>query len=88
MTVETRLPAGRSSPPPPARQRRRRGAGAGTPPWWFAAPALAVYALVVLYPSIAGVGYAFTNWSGVGEQTSFVGLRNFRTLFHDEQAVR
>lgn len=41
----------------------------------------------MLYPSIAGVGYAFTNWSGVGEQTSFVGLRNFRTLFHDEQAV-
>jgi raffinose/stachyose/melibiose transport system permease protein len=57
-----------------------------TPPWWFAAPALIVYALVVLYPSISGILYAFTDWSGIGGK-SFNGLENFRTLFHDDRAV-
>ena len=27
------------------------------PPWWFAAPALIVYVVVVLYPTGAGVVY-------------------------------
>lgn len=56
------------------------------PPWVFVAPALAVYAIVVLYPSIAGVVYAFTDWSGIGS-FSFVGLDNFRTLLHDDRAL-
>ncbi|MFE4176984.1 carbohydrate ABC transporter permease [Streptomyces sp. NPDC056909] len=56
------------------------------PPWIFVVPALAVYALVVLYPSLAGVGYAFTDWSGVGD-FSFVGLDNFRTLLDDDRAL-
>jgi raffinose/stachyose/melibiose transport system permease protein len=64
---------------------RRRGGVA--PPWYFAAPALLVYALVMLYPAIAGAGSAFTDWSGVGEQRSFVGLDNFKQLFHDDQAI-
>ena len=42
---------------------------------------------MVLYPSIAGVFYAFTDWSGIGEDRSFVGLANFRTLLGDEQAM-
>jgi raffinose/stachyose/melibiose transport system permease protein len=53
----------------------------------FAAPALVVYALVMLYPSIIGAGSAFTDWSGVGEQRSFVGLENFKELLHDDQAL-
>jgi raffinose/stachyose/melibiose transport system permease protein len=68
----------------PARGRRRRGLL--TPPWWFVAPALLVYAVVVLYPTIAGVLYAFTDWSGIGSR-SFNGLANFRTLFGDERAM-
>ncbi|MBC6463561.1 carbohydrate ABC transporter permease, partial [Actinomadura sp. HBU206391] len=55
-------------------------------PWWFVAPALLVYAVVVLYPSISGVLYAFTDWSGIGGK-SFTGLENFRTLLHDERAM-
>jgi raffinose/stachyose/melibiose transport system permease protein len=53
------------------------------PPWWFAAPALLVYAVVVLYPSGAGVVYAFTDWTGIGDW-SFIGLDNFATLWNDE----
>ena len=58
-----------------------------TPPWFFVLPALLVYAAVVLYPSIAGIGYAFTDWAGVGTQKSFVGLANFRDLMHDDRAL-
>jgi raffinose/stachyose/melibiose transport system permease protein len=55
------------------------------PPWWFAAPALLVYAVVVLYPSGAGVVYAFTDWTGIGDW-SFVGFDNFTALWADEAA--
>lgn len=57
------------------------------PPWLFAVPALLVYAFVVLYPALSGAGSAFTDWSGVGEQRSFVGVDNFKQLFHDDQAL-
>jgi raffinose/stachyose/melibiose transport system permease protein len=76
--------------PRPASTRRpgrRRRFSVTTPSWLFAAPALLVYALVVLYPAISGVFYAFTDWSGIGEDMSFVGLANFRTLLGDEQAM-
>ncbi|MEJ3746729.1 sugar ABC transporter permease [Actinomycetes bacterium KLBMP 9797] len=56
------------------------------PPWLFVLPALLCYAAIVLYPSAAGVLYAFTDWTGLGDW-SFVGLRNFDTLVHDEQAL-
>jgi raffinose/stachyose/melibiose transport system permease protein len=55
------------------------------PPWWFAAPALLVYAVVVLYPSGAGVVYAFTDWTGIGDW-SFIGFDNFTALWTDEAA--
>ncbi|MFI5690997.1 carbohydrate ABC transporter permease [Kribbella sp. NPDC051586] len=64
---------------------RRRGGIA--PPWLFAVPALLVYVLVVLYPALSGAGSAFTDWSGVGAQRSFVGVDNFKQLFHDDQAL-
>ena len=68
-----------------ARPQRRRRGRAGGPALWFAAPALAVYALIGLYPSLAGAVYAFTDWSGIGT-AKWVGLHNFKTLFSDEQS--
>ncbi len=58
-----------------------------TPSWLFAAPALLVYVVVVLYPSAAGVVYAFTDWKGIGGDKSFVGLENFRSMLTDDQAI-
>ncbi|MEU8134176.1 carbohydrate ABC transporter permease [Streptodolium elevatio] len=75
---------GKSGPPATARRRRPRR-NPTAPPWLFVVPALVVYAVVVLYPSIAGVFYAFTDWSGVGG-FSYTGLENFRTLLHDDMA--
>ncbi|MFF3630804.1 carbohydrate ABC transporter permease [Streptomyces sp. NPDC002164] len=87
-TFERSVPAatGRSGagPRPGARPARHRDHTA--PPWRFVVPALVVYGLVVLYPSLAGVMYAFTDWSGIGG-FSFTGLDNFRTLLDDERAL-
>ncbi|MEV4971825.1 carbohydrate ABC transporter permease [Streptomyces scopuliridis] len=77
-------PAATGEPAAPRRTRRPRDAT--LPPWAFVVPALLVYAVVVLYPSLAGVVYAFTDWSGVGD-FAFVGLDNFRTLLHDDRAL-
>jgi raffinose/stachyose/melibiose transport system permease protein len=65
--------------------RRRRVRRAGEPAIWFALPALAVYLVVVIYPSLAGGAYAFTDWSGLG-RSSWVGLENFKNLFSDPQS--
>ncbi|MEV6418625.1 sugar ABC transporter permease [Streptomyces sp. NPDC051662] len=77
-------PAKSGAPAPAGRTRRHRDAT--LPPWAFVVPALLVYAVVVLYPSLAGVVYAFTDWSGVGD-FAFVGLDNFRTLLDDDRAL-
>ncbi len=66
-------------------RRRRRSKQVGAPPIWFAAPALAIYALIVIYPSLAGAYYAFTSWTGIGDAT-WIGLENFKTLFSDDQS--
>ncbi|MBE2320723.1 sugar ABC transporter permease [Solirubrobacter sp. CPCC 204708] len=50
---------------------------------WFVAPAFALYALVVLYPSLAGATSAFTDWSGVSGERRWVGLANFERLVSD-----
>ncbi|MFJ2648362.1 carbohydrate ABC transporter permease [Streptomyces sp. NPDC087420] len=77
--------AGRPGTPDPARRKRVRR-DQTVPPWAFVVPALVVYAVVVLYPSLAGVVYAFTDWSGIGG-FSFIGLDNFRTLLDDDRAL-
>lgn len=68
----------------PRRAWRRYRVGAVS--LWFVLPALAIYAVVVVYPSIAGAVYAFTDWGG-GRTASFVGLDNFRELFSDPNTV-
>jgi len=67
------------------RRGRRRVSPAGAPTLWFAAPALAIYALIVIYPSLGGAYYAFTDWSGIGAH-KWIGLENFKTLFTDDQS--
>jgi raffinose/stachyose/melibiose transport system permease protein len=57
-----------------------------TPPWWFALPAIALFAFIVLIPSVRGVYYAFTDWDGLDPSFSMVGLDNFAKLLRDPQA--
>ncbi|MEV7713808.1 sugar ABC transporter permease [Streptomyces sp. NPDC088270] len=80
-------PAGRAADGPgTGRGRRVRHRDHTIPPWLFVVPALAVYGIVVLYPSLAGVMYAFTDWSGIGG-FSFTGTDNFRALLDDGRAL-
>lgn len=65
----------------PRRTRRSRRSLA-----WFLVPALALYAFVVLVPSVQGGAFAFTDWDGLDPTRHFVGLRNFRELLADPAA--
>ena len=58
----------------------------GRPPAWFLLPALALYAFVVLVPSVQGAGLAFTDWDGLSPSRDFVGLENFRQMLEDPAA--
>jgi len=66
---------------------RKGRRGRSQAPWIFLLPALFMYALVMIYPSLAGSWYAFTNWDGLTRTASFVGLENFRQLLQDSQAI-
>ncbi|HET8984549.1 MAG TPA: sugar ABC transporter permease [Trueperaceae bacterium] len=55
-------------------------------PWGFLAPALLLYVVIVIYPSVAGAVYAFTDWRALSTDPSFVGLANLRRLLNDMQA--
>ncbi|WP_406213613.1 carbohydrate ABC transporter permease [Streptomyces canus] len=70
---------------PPATPARRART---TAPWWFMAPALLLFAFVVLVPSARGVYYAFTDWDGLDPHFTFVGLDNFADMFRDADAVQ
>lgn len=69
-----------TSPQLEVRQAQRRQQIAG---WLFVVPVLVLNLIVVIIPSIAGLGMAFTDWSGVGSM-NFVGLANFERLFQDQ----
>lgn len=79
------LPEGFSAPPVPPRVRSRK------PDWLvaylFLAPAAAVFAALIAFPLVDGVGTAFTN-QVVGRAGSFVGFENFAKLFVDPNFQR
>lgn len=59
-------------------QRRRQISG-----WLYVVPVMLLNLIVVLIPSVIGLGMAFTDWSGVGKM-HYVGLANFRALLDDQ----
>lgn len=65
--------------------RRVRRAGVSVP-WWFVVPALAIYLFIVVVPSFRGGFFSFTDWNGLGDDWSFVGLENFADVFTDRAA--
>ena len=82
LTASWRVP-GTAPPRQAARARTRPGA----PSPWFAVPCLALFLAVVAYPTIQGVRYSFTNWDGLGGEGAYVGLSNYRALFHTPEAL-
>lgn len=49
----------------------------------FIAPAAIVLFIMVIYPLISGVGYAFTDYDGLNQDINFVGLENFKAIISD-----
>jgi raffinose/stachyose/melibiose transport system permease protein len=54
--------------------------------WWFVAPALALYAFIVLIPTARGSYYSFTDWDGLNPVKHYVGWDNFMAIIHDQAA--
>ena len=50
----------------------------------FCAPALVVYLVFKLYPAVAGIGYAMTDWNGLSKDYEFVLFDNFIAAFRDK----
>jgi raffinose/stachyose/melibiose transport system permease protein len=65
---------------------RVRGRRLGVP-FWFAVPALVFFVALVAYPTVQGIVYAFTDWSGLGSDIHFNGVDNFVGLFSDPQTA-
>ncbi|WP_432747756.1 sugar ABC transporter permease [Streptomyces sp. JH002] len=72
---------------PPRLRGGARPAGLSTR-WWvswlFAAPALAVYAVFVLWPMLLTFQYSLYEWNGIGAST-WVGLDNYHRVFRDPE---
>jgi raffinose/stachyose/melibiose transport system permease protein len=74
--------ADRAVAPPPTRRRRRRPGG-GLSPWLFALPALAVYVVFLVYPSITSLFFSLTDWDGLSPTYNIVGLQNYLDMVDD-----
>ncbi len=50
----------------------------------FLVPALALYALFVLFPIVQAAHYSLYDWNGLEPLTDFIGLDNYVKAFHDK----
>jgi ABC-type sugar transport system permease subunit len=55
---------------------------------WFVLPGLALYLLFFIGPMFAAFRYSFTNWPGIGNTQTFIGLKNFSDALTDYQLWR
>lgn len=63
----------------PSRRRRPRRSWSG---WLFALPALVMYGVFVLRPTLATIQYSFFDWDGITAATP-VGIDNYRRVLTD-----
>jgi raffinose/stachyose/melibiose transport system permease protein len=54
-------------------------------PLYFVLPALFLYSVLVVLPSILGIGYSFTDWSAYSPEIEFVGLENYERFFSPDE---
>jgi raffinose/stachyose/melibiose transport system permease protein len=74
--------------PSPSRDYRRANKRAGVvarrPLYMFAFPALAVYGLFFVVPTMQALYYSFFNWEGPGTTPAFVDIENYKTKLFDD----
>jgi raffinose/stachyose/melibiose transport system permease protein len=69
----------------PALRRQRRRAHSPYP-LWFLAPAIVIYAVLFLVPTVASLFFSLTRWSLF--DVEFIGLDNFATFFQEPFLAR
>jgi raffinose/stachyose/melibiose transport system permease protein len=80
-------PQPNTSVAPSARASRRRMAPrGGRGGWLYVLPALAMYALFVLWPLITNVQYSLYDWDGITDR-SWVGLANYARVLTDSDLI-
>jgi len=55
--------------------------------WWiylFLLPTVVGYGAYTVYPLVASWWYAFLDWPGFAMRGTFIGLANFKLLWHDD----
>lgn len=82
MAVATAVRLNEAAPP-----KRRRYRGFAHTVWWFVLPAAAFYLFAVVYPSVRGSLFAFTDWDGVTPNPAWVGLDQFARIWTDPAAL-
>lgn len=89
-TTNLRQPSSATPKRPDPLPTRRSGASSTRPriPLWFVIPAIAIYALITLWPNLQGVFYSFTNWDGFGSTWSFAGFSNFIAVLTDASTLK
>jgi raffinose/stachyose/melibiose transport system permease protein len=50
--------------------------------WLFLFPALLIYGMFTVYPTVSGLALSFTDSTGIG-QSNFIGMTNYLRLFED-----
>ncbi|WP_305984284.1 carbohydrate ABC transporter permease [Roseibium sp. MMSF_3544] len=53
-------------------------------PVLFLLPALTIYIVFAIYPTISVVEYSFTDWDGISPNRKYIGLANYERLFTDK----
>jgi raffinose/stachyose/melibiose transport system permease protein len=82
MAIDTAV---RRNEAPPRKRRRYRGFAHSV--WWFVLPAAALYVFAVVYPSVRGSLFAFTNWDGISQDPRWVGLDQFARIWSDPNGL-
>lgn len=49
----------------------------------FVLPAMLLYAVFFIVPTLAGLGLSFFNWDGISSHMDFVGIKNYSNLVQD-----
>src|SRR4051812_25316118 len=56
-------------------------------PMYFVFPALIVFTIFFITPTITGFFYSFTDWNIYADKIQFNGLNNYREIFHDPRVL-
>lgn len=54
----------------------------------FIVPAVVIYCIVTVIPTLETIGYSFTNFNGLSADFDFVGLHNYLKIFKNDNAIQ